>query len=148
LKSKGKIQKKVPSSLKSSNKKLSSIRPWGRYKVLEETERWKVKRIMVKPGQRLSYQKHLRRKEHWLVVRGEGVVVLDGRESDSKQEKRLTYLGVLRIELAILKISRWFSLRFSKEITLGKMILSDWKMIMEENKQKGSLLYFLTKIWC
>jgi len=80
LKSKGKIQKKVPSSLKSSNKKLSSIRPWGRYKVLEETERWKVKRIMVKPGQRLSYQKHLRRKEHWLVVRGEGVVVLDGRE--------------------------------------------------------------------
>ena len=79
-KTKTKIKKKTPSPPKSFGKKFSSARPWGRYKVLEGGEHWKVKRIVVKPGQRLSYQKHLKRKEHWLVVQGEGVVVLDGKE--------------------------------------------------------------------
>lgn len=53
-------------------------RPWGAYTVLAEAEDHKVKTIEVKPGQRLSYQRHARRSEHWFVVSGAGVVTLDG----------------------------------------------------------------------
>jgi mannose-6-phosphate isomerase len=55
-------------------------RPWGRYEVLADEPTFKVKTITVLPGQRLSYQRHARRSEHWFVVRGEGVVTLDGAE--------------------------------------------------------------------
>jgi mannose-6-phosphate isomerase len=58
----------------------SNVRPWGRYKILDESELWKVKRITVKPGQRLSYQKHFRRQEHWMIVAGEAVVTLAGKD--------------------------------------------------------------------
>jgi mannose-6-phosphate isomerase len=53
-------------------------RPWGNYTVLADTDHYKVKQIVVRPGKRLSYQQHARRSEHWFVVGGEGVVVLDG----------------------------------------------------------------------
>jgi mannose-6-phosphate isomerase len=55
-------------------------RPWGNYTVLDEGEGYKVKRIEVLAGKRLSYQRHDRRSEHWMVVHGRGKVVLDGRE--------------------------------------------------------------------
>jgi mannose-1-phosphate guanylyltransferase len=45
-------------------------RPWGDYTVLEVGERFKIKRIVVKPGQRLSLQMHHHRSEHWVVVSG------------------------------------------------------------------------------
>ena len=45
------------------NKYVGPLRPWGRYEILFETETSKVKRIIVKPQQRLSYQYHERRKE-------------------------------------------------------------------------------------
>lgn len=45
-------------------------RPWGTYSVLDDNERYKIKRIVVKPGKRLSLQKHLHRSEHWVVVSG------------------------------------------------------------------------------
>jgi mannose-6-phosphate isomerase len=54
------------------------VRPWGNYIVLDDADDHKVKRIVVSPGGRLSYQTHARRSEHWFVVRGRGVVVLDG----------------------------------------------------------------------
>jgi mannose-6-phosphate isomerase len=47
--------------------------------VLEDAEGHKVKRIVVDPGRRLSYQAHARRGEHWFVVSGEGEVTLDGK---------------------------------------------------------------------
>ena len=53
-------------------------RPWGSYEVLVDAPDHKVKEIVVKPGKRLSLQKHARRSEHWFVVRGTGVVSLDG----------------------------------------------------------------------
>lgn len=53
-------------------------RPWGAYTVLAEHEGFKVKTIEVQAGQRLSYQKHSRRSEHWFVVGGAGVVTFDG----------------------------------------------------------------------
>lgn len=56
-------------------------RPWGRYEVLEDCEGFKVKRIEVKPGQRLSLQRHSQRSEHWVVVQGVADVVCGDRES-------------------------------------------------------------------
>jgi mannose-6-phosphate isomerase len=55
-------------------------RPWGVYTVLEEREMYKVKRIEVFPGKRLSYQRHDKRAEHWVVVYGEAIVTLEGEE--------------------------------------------------------------------
>ena len=49
-------------------------RPWGTYTVLEEGPRFKIKRIVVKPGAKLSLQKHRHRSEHWVVVAGTAVV--------------------------------------------------------------------------
>ena len=51
-------------------------RPWGSYTVLDDAPDHKVKRIVVSPGKRLSYQRHQHRAEHWFVVRGSGVVTL------------------------------------------------------------------------
>jgi len=56
------------------------VRPWGSYTVLDDAETHKVKRIVVRPGQRLSYQLHQQRAEHWVVVAGTALVTLDGEE--------------------------------------------------------------------
>jgi mannose-6-phosphate isomerase len=56
-------------------------RPWGTFTVLDEGNDFKVKRIEVLPGKRLSYQKHSQRAEHWVVVQGTAKVTLDDRES-------------------------------------------------------------------
>ena len=53
-------------------------RPWGAFMVLDDGPDCKVKRITVDPGQRLSYQSHARRAEHWVVVAGTANVTLDG----------------------------------------------------------------------
>ena len=55
-------------------------RPWGTFTVLDEGENFKVKRIEVLPGKRLSYQKHAQRAEHWVVVQGTAKVTLDDRD--------------------------------------------------------------------
>jgi mannose-1-phosphate guanylyltransferase/mannose-6-phosphate isomerase len=47
-----------------------SYRPWGYYQSVDEGARYQVKRIVVKPGERLSLQKHFHRAEHWIVVKG------------------------------------------------------------------------------
>lgn len=67
---------------------MSETRPWGIFELLctnEGTDTknlYKVKRIIVKPGKRLSYQKHFHRSEHWVIVSGNGKVTLDGVNSD------------------------------------------------------------------
>ena len=55
-------------------------RPWGTFTVLDKGENYKVKKIEVLPGKRLSYQRHARRAEHWFVVRGTAKVTLNGTE--------------------------------------------------------------------
>jgi glycosyltransferase involved in cell wall biosynthesis len=52
-------------------------RPWGFYRVLEDTPAYKVKRIHIHPGMRLSLQRHQRRLEHWTVVEGEALVTIE-----------------------------------------------------------------------
>lgn len=53
-------------------------RPWGSYQVIGCGEGYQVKRLEVLAGKRLSYQTHRFRSEHWYVVRGHGVAILDG----------------------------------------------------------------------
>ena len=64
----------------SDNSPRFDRRPWGTFTVLDEADGFKVKRIEVLPGKRLSYQKHSQRAEHWVVVAGTAVVTLDDRE--------------------------------------------------------------------
>jgi mannose-6-phosphate isomerase len=52
-------------------------RPWGNYQVLDEGPGFKVKRITVHPGKRLSLQRHARREEHWVIVAGTGLATRD-----------------------------------------------------------------------
>jgi mannose-6-phosphate isomerase-like protein (cupin superfamily) len=58
----------------------SEERPWGSFTILDEGENYKVKRLEVLPGKRLSYQRHSRRAEHWFVVRGTAKVTLNDAE--------------------------------------------------------------------
>jgi len=58
---------------------LTGHRPWGSYTVLEDTPGYKIKRIEVKPGKRLSLQKHYHRNEHWVVVSGTATVTVGDR---------------------------------------------------------------------
>ena len=55
-------------------------RPWGHYKVLLDSKNCKVKEIVVKKGQRLSYQYHVHRAEVWTVTKGNLTIVLDGEK--------------------------------------------------------------------
>lgn len=74
--------KEIVSVVKSQHKELSEIhqlvhRPWGTYEVLKGSPSYKVKRIIVKPGKKLSLQKHQHRSEHWVVVSGTATVTVD-----------------------------------------------------------------------
>jgi len=60
-------------------------RPWGNYTVLDsDAADHKVKRIVVLPGKRLSYQTHKFRSEHWFVVSGIATVTVDGDEFECR----------------------------------------------------------------
>ncbi len=56
----------------------SAVRPWGSWHVLDEGPGFKVKRIHVTPGERLSYQTHTHRAEHWYVVAGTATCTING----------------------------------------------------------------------
>lgn len=78
----------------------SSVRPWGSYEVLQECQTHKVKCITVEPGKRLSYQRHAKRAEHWFIVKGEGVVTINGEVREVSAGSTVDFeIGVLhRIE--------------------------------------------------
>jgi mannose-1-phosphate guanylyltransferase/mannose-6-phosphate isomerase len=66
-------------------------RPWGSYTVLEERENFKIKRIVVNPGARLSMQMHLHRSEHWVVVAGQASIINNDVEY-TLRENESTYI--------------------------------------------------------
>ena len=70
---------------------LTGHRPWGTYTVLEESAGYKIKRIEVKPGCRLSLQKHFHRNEHWIVVSGTATVTV-GNETRLVRPNESTYI--------------------------------------------------------
>lgn len=77
--------KNLVDELKKRNAKepfenLTSHRPWGKFTILEEGNRYKIKRIVVDPGQRLSLQMHYHRSEHWVVVKGTAKVTIGDKE--------------------------------------------------------------------
>lgn len=87
-------------------------RPWGNYTILEEGPRYKIKRIVVSPGKRLSLQRHAHRNEHWVVVSGTATVRRENEEFfvrenhsiyiQATQKHRLSNFG--RIPLQIIEI--------------------------------------------
>lgn len=66
-------------------------RPWGSYDLIEQGDRFQVKRIAVKPGAQLSLQKHFHRAEHWIVVKGTAEVTR-GDETFLVTENQSTYI--------------------------------------------------------
>lgn len=66
-------------------------RPWGSYTILEEGDRYKIKRIVVNPGQKLSMQMHYHRSEHWVVICGTARIV-NGESEIFLEENQSTYI--------------------------------------------------------
>ncbi len=64
-------------------------RPWGFYESLINGDRFQVKRIVVKPGEKLSLQKHFHRAEHWVVVAGTALVVRDADEQMVRENESI-----------------------------------------------------------
>jgi mannose-1-phosphate guanylyltransferase/mannose-6-phosphate isomerase len=74
------VEQLVTKSVKQSSEHSTSYRPWGSYTVLDEGERYKIKKITVNPSQRLSLQLHYHRSEHWVVVKGTAKVTIGSEE--------------------------------------------------------------------
>jgi mannose-1-phosphate guanylyltransferase / mannose-6-phosphate isomerase len=70
-----------------------SFRPWGYYQTVDLGERHQVKRIVVKPGGRLSLQKHFHRAEHWVVVKGTAEVKIGG-DADIVHENEARFIPI------------------------------------------------------
>ena len=88
--------KKIYAQLKAQGHEAHKLhrtvhRPWGIYTVLEEGERFKIKRIEVRPGASLSLQMHHHRSEHWVVVAGTAEVV-NGEDTLILQANQSTYI--------------------------------------------------------
>lgn len=88
--------KNVVAELKKRNTELHNIhltahRPWGTYTILEDTPGYKIKRIVVQPGKRLSLQKHFHRSEHWIVVSGTATVTV-GDQTQIVRPNESTYI--------------------------------------------------------
>jgi mannose-1-phosphate guanylyltransferase/mannose-6-phosphate isomerase len=88
--------KKIVDRLRAAGRKEGvthnrSYRPWGFYESLIQGDRFQVKRIVVKPGDKLSLQKHFHRAEHWVVVAGSALVTRDN-ETMLLRENESVYL--------------------------------------------------------
>jgi mannose-6-phosphate isomerase len=55
-------------------------RPWGNYTILHTDENCQIKKLIVNPGKRISLQSHKFRAEHWFIVAGQGIAVVDGKD--------------------------------------------------------------------
>jgi len=89
--------KSLVEELKKRNAKepfehLTTHRPWGNFTVLEEGERYKIKRIVVDPNERLSLQMHYHRSEHWIVVKGTAKVTI-GEQEQLVHENESVYVA-------------------------------------------------------
>ena len=114
-----------------------STRPWGRYEVLQESDLHKVKCIYVKPGTRLSYQRHQKRREHWVIVSGVATVVLDG-ETFTKLPGETVAVEVGQLHrIGNSGTDELIFIEVQTGTTLAKMILSVLRMITPDK----SLLY-------
>lgn len=63
--------------MKTFNYTEKEERPWGVFYVIHDQQNYKIKRLEIKPGGRLSYQYHKKRSETWVVIQGEPLITLD-----------------------------------------------------------------------
>lgn len=75
------------------DRNTTGYRPWGSYRTVDAGDRFQVKRITVKPGAKLSLQKHYHRAEHWVVVQGTAIVQL-GEERMILRENESVYIPI------------------------------------------------------
>ena len=73
-----KLLKQSPKTVGLTEIHKTAYRPWGGYSSVLNGDRFQVKRLFVKPGKKLSLQKHHHRAEHWVVVTGTAEVTIDG----------------------------------------------------------------------
>lgn len=66
-----------PTSLQPTGETFIEHRPWGEFRVLWEGETYKVKEIVVNPGERISLQSHKYRSEVWVCVKGKGIAIIE-----------------------------------------------------------------------
>ena len=59
---------------------MKGKRPWGWYNIIDNGTTYKVKSILVEPGKSLSFQRHMHRSEHWVVVEGTALVEVSGKK--------------------------------------------------------------------
>lgn len=90
--------KKVVQEIKGNDRTehhahVKVYRPWGDYESIDDGHRFQVKRITVKPGEKLSLQMHYHRAEHWIVVKGTAIVECDGEER-LLTENQSTYIPI------------------------------------------------------
>jgi mannose-1-phosphate guanylyltransferase/mannose-6-phosphate isomerase len=88
--------KKIVNQLVKDNRQEDNLhrkvhRPWGWYDSIDEGDRFKVKRIRVKPGASLSLQKHAHRAEHWVVIKGTAEIA-NGEQVLTLTENQSTYI--------------------------------------------------------
>ena len=108
------IKEKKPDLIKFGR---TVYRPWGKFTNLFEDKRFKVKTIVVKPGKRLSLQKHLHRSEHWVVVKGTALVQIEEKEfllrvNESTYipigaKHRLTNKGIIPLEIVEVQVGEY-----------------------------------------
>lgn len=74
-----KVVEEIRKNTELHNIHLTAHRPWGTYTILEDSPKYKIKRIEVMPGKRLSLQKHFHRNEHWIIVSGTATVTVENK---------------------------------------------------------------------
>ncbi len=97
---------------------MIEIRPWGEYRILEDSDECKVKRISVLSGSRLSYQYHHKREEVWVIVKGSGIVTIDDKIVDvspgsivhirKEQKHRIENTGKENLEFIEVQLGDYF----------------------------------------
>jgi mannose-6-phosphate isomerase len=71
---------------KQTMDKIKETRPWGNYTILDEKKYYKVKHLFVEKGNKLSYQYHNKREEHWFIISGKALITIN-------DEKNVLYPG-------------------------------------------------------
>lgn len=87
------VEKLKTQNIKEVNENVTMYRPWGSYTILAEGDGFKVKKITIKPGAKLSLQMHYHRSEHWTVISGTGKLTLDDKVVVFK-ENESTYIPI------------------------------------------------------
>lgn len=125
-KSKSEEIKDIVNEFSTINKKESEInvkdfRPWGYYKIIDNGDLHKVKRIVVYPGHKLSMQYHNNRSEHWIIVKGTAEIII-GKEVAIMHENnsiyipngithRLSNIGVINLQIIEVQIGYYLDER-------------------------------------